>query len=95
MTVARIAGTECAAWTYLDERDLQCWKAVMRTGPGQWVEIDGDGVSYHQTGAKLREFIDEWIADAALGDDDPGPTVDTIEVYRLAAEFIDEAGASG
>lgn len=88
MTVERIDTTACAAWTYVDERDITNWKVLIRHG-GEWFELGEDGLTYDQTPEKLREFIDEWIAEAADGLEEMPPP-DVIEVYRQAAAFIDE-----
>lgn len=96
MTVKQMSGTVCAGWTYVDERGVDSWLVVVRSNAGEWIQLDDGGVSYDQTAARLREFIDEWVADAEVdnGESTPFPCPDIAEVYRTAAEFVEQADAA-
>lgn len=87
-------GIVCAGWTYVDERDVTSWLVVLRHADGEWVQLDDAGISYNRTAAKLREFIDEWMNDAAIdnGESTGWPAADVAEVYRSAADFIEAQG---
>lgn len=91
MTITRIDSAVCAAWIYTDERDEECFKLVARVSDGKWLEIDQDGVAYDQSPDQIRKFMADWIEDAALDPEDPGPTQDTRDVYEAAAQFIEAA----
>lgn len=90
MTVQRMEGIVCAGWTYVDEHGETQWLVVLRCD-GEWVQLGDDGVSFDQSAGKLREFIDEWMNEAAVdnGESTPWPAADVAEVYRAAADFID------
>lgn len=89
MTVERINAAVCAAWSYVDERDETCWKVIVRTDKGEWLEIDDGGVAYDQTAASLRKFISDWITDATAHEPESMPSPDTVEIYEQAAQFIE------
>lgn len=91
MTVKRIESTLCAGWLYTNDIGHPDWIVILRDPQGDWVQLDDGGISYHQTPEGLRSFLDDWIADSAFDADDPGPNTDTLEAYRAAADFIEQA----
>jgi hypothetical protein len=93
MAVEQITGTVCAGWTYVDERGEASWLIVVRSDAGEWIQLDDSGISYDQSAGRLRGFIDDWMNDAAIdnGESTPWPCPDIAEVYRAAADFIEQA----